>query len=203
MDARRSRQDAVNEKKRALILDAARRVFEADGLEAASMRAIGVQAGYTAAAIYFHFANKEAIYAELLSQSIDRLRNAVDDAVAGARTPATRLSAAALAFFDFYVDNPRELDLGFYLFRGGMRPRGLSRDLDNALNAKLARCLAPIGAAARALGATERRAQAITADAFGHAVGLLLLEHTGRIRMFGTPSRKLMESYIAGVIAAP
>ncbi|MCK6454410.1 MAG: TetR/AcrR family transcriptional regulator [Alphaproteobacteria bacterium] len=86
--ARRSRQVAVNERKRALILDAARRVFEDEGLEGASMRAIGEAAGYTAAAIYFHFENKEAIYAELLSRSIDRLGEAVEAAVAAARPRA-------------------------------------------------------------------------------------------------------------------
>src|SRR3712207_8196369 len=37
------------------------------------------------------------------------------------------------SFFDYYGANPRDLELGFYLFRG-MRPRGLSPELDRALN---------------------------------------------------------------------
>ncbi len=56
------RQKAVSDLKRELILDAARKVFEADGLDGASLRAIAAGAGYTPAALYFHFESKEAIY---------------------------------------------------------------------------------------------------------------------------------------------
>lgn len=69
--ARNGRQEAVSELKRALIVAAARRVFEAEGLEGASLRAIAKEAGYTAGAIYFHFASKEAIYAQVLEESLD------------------------------------------------------------------------------------------------------------------------------------
>lgn len=196
--ARAARKGAVRDAKRGLILDAAMRVFEADGLEGASMRAIGDAAGYTAAAIYFHFASKEAIYAALIDRSLDRLVAWVETQ-AVARRPRAQLEAAALAFFDFYAENPRDLDLGFYLFRGGMRPRGLSPDVDAALNAKLARALGPITDAARHMGATARSAQAVTADVFAHAAGLLLLEHTARIRMFRAAPRPLMQAHVARI----
>ncbi|MFA7429588.1 MAG: helix-turn-helix domain-containing protein, partial [Rhodospirillaceae bacterium] len=144
-EPRATRQHAVKALKRELILDAARQVFEIEGLEGASIRAIAKQAGYTAGAIYFHFPSKEAIYGAVLDESLDRLNTAVSEAVSAAPdTPAGRLAAAALAFFDFYARNPRDLDLGFYLFRGGLQPRGLSNDLDAALNEKLAASLAPI-----------------------------------------------------------
>lgn len=194
---RSSRQEAVNDLKRGLILDAARRVFAAEGLEGASIRAIARQAGYTAGAIYFHFSSKEAIYGALLEESLDRLIEAVGSAEAAAPgTPADRLRAAALAFFDFYARNPRDLDLGFYLFRGGLQPRGLSDDLDASLNAKLAASLAPIGAAATACGLDADDARRLTADTFGHAVGLLTLHHTGRIRMFGCNAADLMRQHV-------
>lgn len=193
--ARTTRKDAIREAKRAIILDAALKVFERDGLEGASMRAIGEAAGYTAAAIYFHFDSKEAIYGALLGRSLDRLIAQVEATAAACREPARRLEAAALAFFDFYAENPRDLDLGFYLFRGGMRPRGLDPGSDDALNEKLSRSLAPVAQAARALGATPRAAQSIVADAFAHAAGLLLMEHTGRLRMFGGQARKLMQAH--------
>jgi AcrR family transcriptional regulator len=197
--ARAARKGAVRAAKRGLILDAALRVFEAEGLEGASMRAIGDAAGYTAAAIYFHFASKEAIYAALIDRSLDRLVEHVE-AQTPARAPRTRLEAAALAFFDFYAQNPRDLDLGFYLFRGGMRPRGLSPEADAALNAKLARALAPITEAARDMGTPSRAAQAVTADIFAHAAGLLLLQHTARIRMFRAEPRPLMQAHVARII---
>src|SRR4051812_13892939 len=178
------RPKASTELKRGLIMDAARRVFEAEGLDGASLRAIATAAGYTPAALYFHFDSKEAIYAEVLRQSLAELGKAIAAAIARARTPADRLRAAAMAFFRYYADNPGDLDLGFYLFRGGMKPRGLGKERDEILNAALELALRPISDAAQALGARRGEARLLVADVFAHAAGLLLLAHTGRIRLF-------------------
>ena len=159
-DRRQGRKQAVGELKRGLILAAARRVFEAEGLDGASLRAIAAAAGYTPAALYFHFDSKEAIYAEVLRASLARLGEAVESAVAAAATPAQRLRAAAMGFFGFYAENPGDLDLGFYLFRGGMKPKGLGRARDEALNAALAAALDPIATAAADLGASRGGGQA-------------------------------------------
>lgn len=194
--SRASRKDAVRDAKRGIILDAARQIFERDGLEAASMRAIGEAAGYTAAAIYFHFTSKEAIYGELLSHSLDQLIAAVSAAAEREPEPRRRFEAGALAFYDFYAANPRDLDLGFYLFRGGMRPRGLSPETDESLNGKLLESLAPISEAVRALGAPPRMVNSVVGDIFAHAVGLLVMEHTGRMKLFGVKSRRLMQAHV-------
>ncbi len=193
---RLGRKQAVSDHKRALILEAARKVFEDEGLDGASLRAIAAAAGYTPAALYFHFDSKEAIYAEVLRASIVRLQEEVERAVAKTRSPVEKLRAAAMAFFSFYADNPRDLDLGFYLFRGGMKPHGLGKERDQQLNAALASALQSIGDAAEALGAKKEEARMLTVDAFAHAAGLLLLAHTGRIRMFGASARDLMARYV-------
>ncbi|MEI5666987.1 helix-turn-helix domain-containing protein [Bosea sp. CCNWLW174] len=187
---------AATDAKREGIIAAARTVFEREGLDGASLRAIAAEAGYTPAALYFHFDSKEALYAEVLGRSIAALQTAVDAAVAAVDPPAERFSAAALAFFDFYAENPRDLDLGFYLFRGGMRPHGLGRERDKTLNEALEATLAPIRAAALALGANAAQADLIMTDAFAHASGVLLLAHTRRIRMFGASPRLLMERHV-------
>ena len=195
------RQRAVSDLKRGLILDAARKVFEADGLDGASLRAIAAAAGYTPAALYFHFESKEAIYAEVLRNSLADLGQTVSRSVRRVKTPTGRLRAAAMAFFRFYADNPRDLDLGFYLFRGGLKPHGLGRERDEILNAALAAALQPIADAAQALGAPREDAKLLMVDTFAHAAGLLLLAHTGRIRMFGASAPRLMERYVEGVLA--
>ena len=202
IDERAGRKKAVGDLKRGLILEAAREVFEAEGLDGASLRAIAARAGYTPAALYFHFASKEAIYAEVLRGSLGKLGQAVSRAIARGKTPADRLRAAAMAFFRYYADNPRDLDLGFYLFRGGMKPQGLGKARDEVLNAALAAALRPIAEAALALGAGRDEANLLMVDAFAHAAGLLLLAHTGRMRMFAASAPHLMERYIAGKIAA-
>jgi AcrR family transcriptional regulator len=199
---RTRRRQAVSDLKRDLILDAARRVFEEEGLDGASLRAIAAAAGYTPAALYFHFDSKEAIYGEVLLGSLANLKQAIARAVSRATAPVDQFYAAAMAFFRYYADNPRDLDLGFYLFRGGMKPHGLGRDRDKVLNAALELALSPIADAALALGARGEEAKLLMVETFAHAAGLLLLAHTGRMRMFGASAPRLMECYVQTAITA-
>jgi AcrR family transcriptional regulator len=201
VEKRESRRQAVSGHKRELILDAAKQVFADEGLEGASLRAIATRAGYTPAALYFHFESKEEIYAEVLRASLASLGAAVDQAVAKTRNPRQKLKAAAMSFFRFYADNPRDLDLGFYLFRGGMKPAGLGHNRDVELNAALEAALRPIAEAAEELGASRQKANLLMVDCFAHATGLLLLLHTGRIRMFGASAPDLMDAYVRDRIA--
>jgi AcrR family transcriptional regulator len=196
LTARQERAHAIKDLKRSLILDAARKIFERDGLEGASLRAIAAEAGYTPAALYFHFESKEAIYAEILQASIGRLFEAMSEAAAGAKGPAERLRAATFAFFTFYTRNPGDLDLGFYLFRGGMKPKGLGRERNEALNHALSAALLPIGEGAEAMGASPAEAQLHTVEILAHATGILLLAHTGRLKMFGASPWALMSRYV-------
>jgi AcrR family transcriptional regulator len=194
--ARAERRSAVAEMKRSIILEAALRVFESAGLDGASMRAIAQEAGYTAGAIYSHFPSKEHIYAAALRESLDRLRAAIEHAAAHAVEPPARFVAAGLAFFDFYATNPRDLDLGFYLFGRGIRPRGLSAELDRGLNGQLLAALRPLVQAAADHGVGDRRSRVLAADALAHASGLLLLAHTRRLELFDCPARDLMREHL-------
>ena len=58
--------------RRRKILDAAERIFKRTGIEDASIRKIALEAGVTTGAIYPYFDGKEEIYAELLSESLER-----------------------------------------------------------------------------------------------------------------------------------
>lgn len=194
------RKQAVSTMKRSLILDAATKVFAAEGLSGASLRAIAAEAGYTPAALYFHFDSKEAIYGALLHSSLLRLRGEIEKAVSACESHAVQITGGALAFFDYYACNPRDLDLGFYLFRDGMTPQGLGRERDAELNTALESALQPIANAARGLGVTEEIAREIMVDIFAHATGLLLLAHTRRIRMFETSAREMMQTHVARLV---
>ena len=209
-DARGVRQRAVADARRALVLVAARSAFFELGLEGASLREIAKRAGYTPGAIYSYFASKEEVYGALLGESLQRLNDFVAAAAAepvtgkgnAARTRAAQhtLRAKASAFFDFYREHPRDLDLGFYLFHG-MQPRGLTPALNERLNARLRDALAPAQAGLVALGLATGEAQAEVTALFAHIVGLLLLSHTGRIRMFRQDSPALFERYLAALLA--
>jgi AcrR family transcriptional regulator len=199
MQAKTERQQAMTDVRRALVLDAARAVFEKLGIEGASIREIARAAGYTPGAIYFYYDSKEAIYGALLAESLERLNDKVAQAGTGAQDAAAQLEAKASAWFDFYADNPRELDLGFYLVQG-MRPRGLNATLNEQLNSRLRDALQPCEAALQALGLTGEAALRETTALFAHGVGLLLLKHTGRIRMFGQDATLLFDAYVIGLL---
>lgn len=199
MQAKLQRRQALTDVRRALVLDAARAVFLDAGIEGASVREIARKAGYTPGAIYSYFESKEAIYAALLDESIQRLQTAVADAPQTEGRPDLTLAAKAQAWFDFYAANPRELDLGFYLVQG-MRPRGLTSELDHELNDHLHQALRPCEDALRAMGLTADVALQENTSLFAHGVGLLLMQHTGRIRMFRQSADALFKIYVAQLV---
>ncbi len=169
-------------------------------MEKTSIREIAQRAGYTAGAIYSYFSSKEEVYGALLAESLDRLDAAVQRSLAGCTDDVERVRRAATAFFDFYRENPRDLDLGFYLFQG-MKPRGLTPALNEALNARLRDALRPTQDGLAGLGMGARQALAEVTALFAHAVGLLVLSHTGRIRMFKQGSQALFETYLQQLLA--
>ncbi len=67
-----------------LIVEAAGRVFSERGYHAASMEEIAANVGITAAALYRHFPNKYALFAECANVMVDRLVAAVDEVPRGA-----------------------------------------------------------------------------------------------------------------------
>ena len=197
---RRDRLSVVSDAKRAHILAAARDVFMEHGLDGASIREIAKRAGYTPGAIYSYFDAKEEIYGALLAESLERLNTVVADRIKGLRSAPKRAEQAAMAFYEFYASNPRDLDLGFYLF-GGMRPHGLTPELNAVLNGRLRDALAHFEDALRELGASEKAVRTEVTAFFAHCVGLLLLENTRRIRMFKEDSATLCTTYVAHAVA--
>lgn len=191
---RQQRQLAMTDTRRAHVLDAARRVFADKGIEGASIREIAREAGYTAGALYSYFDSKEAIYAALLAESLDRLQLDVAAARAARSQPDRALVASAQAWFGFYANNPRDLDLGFYLVNG-LAPHGLTQALNRTLNERLLAALRPCEQALEDLGLPPDDAARENAALFAHGIGLLLLKHTGRIRVFGQTAEALFTQY--------
>src|SRR5690606_22542255 len=64
---RNARGESLKTFKRRHILDAARRLFDARGMEGLNMRAIADEAGYSLGAAYAYFRTKEEIQIELLA----------------------------------------------------------------------------------------------------------------------------------------
>ena len=184
-----------NEERRGYILAAAQRVFEAKGLEGANMRAIAREAGYTPGAIYFYYSSQEEIYADLLSTSLKRMYDFTQAAGAGITAPGDLAAARAMAIYDYYAVRAEELSLSFYLFRG-IGPHGLTRELNEGLNGELWAALSGVYHPLVAAGKKPDEALTDLTALFGHGVGLLLLVHTGRIRMFRQDGREMFRTFV-------
>ena len=98
-----------------LIVEAAGRVFSERGYHAASMEEIAANVGITAAALYRHFPNKYALFAECANILVDRLVAAVDEvprdaAVADLLTAVTQVSVTHRAASGLYRWEARYLE---------------------------------------------------------------------------------------------
>lgn len=192
--ARPDRNEQLNALRRQLIMDAAQRVFERDGLEKTTIRAIASEAGCTTGAVYPWFAGKEAIYGALLDESLQKLHAHLVDTAARSN-PGTAARDAIRAFFGYYADRPTDFSLGLYLFRGP-GPRGLGREMDEQLNGRLRDSIDLLG---QALARTKPWDAATIAteqmNTFTYLMGLLLLLHTHRLKSLGQQADALLDQY--------
>lgn len=87
------------------ILDAAREILVEQGYEGTTMRAIAGAIKYTPTALYHHFANKQALVAELCALDFDGLARHFADA---ARTadPIERIRQIGLLYLQFAMQYP-------------------------------------------------------------------------------------------------
>jgi len=188
------RRDRVKAFKKDTILEAARNVFAEKGLSGSSIRSIAAASGYTPGAIYSYFESKEQIYAEILASVLDDLLAEVERATSGAQAPAR---AAITAVYAYYATRADEYHLSYYLFEG-MRRKGLTPELDDMLNARLARLANAIGdALAASYPSSPRKYPTGVLGTMAHVSGILLLHHTGRLKTFGVSGPELIEDYIA------
>jgi len=88
------------------LIDAARRILEAEGPAALTLRAVAREAGVSPAAPYHHFKDKT----ELMEAVARGGWEALDGAIVGARreaaSPGEALSAIGLAYVNFARENP-------------------------------------------------------------------------------------------------
>ncbi len=200
MTAASDRAAAARDARRAAIMEAARRVFAERGLAGASLRRIAAEAGYTPAALYYYWPDKEHLYGAVLADSLAALDAYVAAAVRAA--PEGKGAVAGLrAFYDYYRARPEELDLGLYLYRGA--PIGLTRTLDRELNAALGAAIRPVARAyAARYGVDTREAWTATVTATTQITGILLMDRTGRLKSLGVPAEDALDRTIRGFAGA-
>jgi AcrR family transcriptional regulator len=101
----RERREREREEIRTRILDAARELFAAEGVEAVTMRRIADRIEYSPTAIYFHFRDKEALLSELCDCDFRAFAHEFIE-IARIPDPVERLKAAGGAYVRFGLNNP-------------------------------------------------------------------------------------------------
>jgi len=92
---------------RRALIDAARRLLEAEGPSALSLRAVAREAGVSPAAPYHHVKDKAELLDAVAHEGWDMLDQALSTArEAPASTPRDRMSALGVAYVHFARDNP-------------------------------------------------------------------------------------------------
>ncbi len=100
------RRRLSKEERRALILEAAARVFADRGYEAASLDEIADAAGISKPVIYDHFASKKELHMLLLDAQTADLLSFMTERVSRAATSEGQLEAGFDAFFEFVESHP-------------------------------------------------------------------------------------------------
>lgn len=193
---------ALEARRREIIITAAQTVFERDGLEGATIRAIAAEAGCTTGAIYPHFAGKEAVFAAVLGASLQRLCDLVSDAANSADTAERALRRATVAFYRYYDDHPGELALALHLFNG-IRPHTLGPVLDKGLTRRLKAVLGVFEAVIGRLAARPFEPMiALEATALvTHLTGLIVIRHSGRLAALEKNAAVLIAHYTRSLVA--
>jgi TetR/AcrR family transcriptional regulator len=90
----------------AAILDAAVKLFSANGYDAVSMREVASEAGVSKANIYHHFESKEALYRAILDQSADDLARLVETLAGNSGSFESRITEFAAGHLQHLNGNP-------------------------------------------------------------------------------------------------
>lgn len=105
-DRKAERRAARRAENRTEILDAAEKVFGEDGIRDGSLRKIATESGFSTAAIYLFFENKQDLVAETFSRRGDELIAALGADAALDLTPIDKLHRIVDTTVAFFADRP-------------------------------------------------------------------------------------------------
>jgi AcrR family transcriptional regulator len=127
---------------RTLILDTARAIFVHEGYESFSLRRLAQQIGYSPAAIYRHFRDKDEIFSCLTEESFESLMKASAAVVAKANeSPVSVLKRGLYAYIEFGLENPDHYRFAFLVNARQTTQPPRPRAAYQALRMRIIRCI--------------------------------------------------------------
>jgi AcrR family transcriptional regulator len=106
LDRRAERRASRRAQSRVEILDAAEEVFGEDGIRDGSLRKIAILSGFSTAAIYLFFENKQHLLSETLTRRADEWDQIVRDVAESDLAPLDKLHRIVDLGIDFFADRP-------------------------------------------------------------------------------------------------
>ena len=106
VDRRMQRREARRADNRIAILDAAEQVFGEDGIREGSLRRIAAASGFSTAAIYLFFENKQHLLAETLTRRGDELIDTLQREATRDLTPLDKLHQIVDVTVTFFTERP-------------------------------------------------------------------------------------------------
>jgi len=123
--------EAERQQLRTLIIDAARELFVARGVEAVTMREIAKRIDYSATSIYLHFADKEAVLRAILDVDMLALATSLR-AIMQITDPVERMQALGHGYAEFALSFPNHYRLMFMAEGNRCDPEKSSLQQNNA-----------------------------------------------------------------------
>jgi AcrR family transcriptional regulator len=173
---RHERRARGREMSRKAILEAARRVAAREGARSLSLRSVAAEAGFTPAALYVYFRDKDELMLALASDDLARLAQVMRDA---RKTSGSGLTAAASAALDLLA-NTETLAAA----SGAIAPEANSSDVGRLFNGRM---IAALTALSDATGerAKSREDQADVVLMAAALAGLAIMVRGGRLEALG------------------
>ena len=174
-------------------------LLEEGGLEAVTLREVGRRAGVSRAAPYRHFDSKEGLLAAVCADDLRTLRDALERAAAGARTPLAAVERMLEAFLSSARQRPRRYGL---LFSSAFQGRD-DAELSKAASECLAVFVSAAQAAMRAGELPRQDPRRLAALLVTTAHGVAELERTGHLarEKWGTDGRGVLRQLLAALAA--
>jgi AcrR family transcriptional regulator len=155
--------------RRAEILEAAERIFVAEGYEGATIRKIADEVGVSSTALYMHFQDKGCILLEICERTLSLLYERNSEIAAKPLDPVVRVKMMLEAYMRWGMEHPNAYQL---VYSGRPAPAGpwpeAARDLSTQCYESFCRVVREIAAEGRLrAGAADSAAQALWMSCHG------------------------------------
>lgn len=137
------RKEREKAKRRADIIDGAKKIFWQKGYNKTTMPEIADALELAPGTLYLYFPSKESLYIELLLEGYDLLTNRLREKIRPYAAPKEHISDLISVFFGFALDNPEYFDIIFFILQrefGSTRDSGLEKEQIKKLEEKEKTC---------------------------------------------------------------